>query len=239
MTNKYLEKVALTISKARSMAKEVGVIPDHTSAWKYALRILRNSRGQALTGEDLKAKRISLGDLSSEGYATAKTKSLQAGINTEIAGVVNNKTGNISNISTGEKGALSAPNVRLGNFHSHPMMPGYSDKSADGIYRLGYPHRESSPSGYYTAHTGYLNRKYTTEGMVEGSSDYNSWNNTANKDFKRVYRHQHLLERILHPHSDTVSVTSMRRIPGQVQHPDKPKMTTMYNPRVIYFKHDT
>lgn len=58
--NKYLEKVAeldkqaLNALKAREMAAKVGVIADPRSNWKYALRNLRDSRGNPLEGQALK-----------------------------------------------------------------------------------------------------------------------------------------------------------------------------------------
>jgi hypothetical protein len=57
MTNIYLEKiaemqkVALNAQKAREMAKAVGVIPDPSSNWKYALRNLRDGQGLPLQGQ--------------------------------------------------------------------------------------------------------------------------------------------------------------------------------------------
>lgn len=58
--NKYLEKVAeldkqaLNAMKAREMAARVGVIADPRSNWKYALRNLRDGRGNPLEGQALK-----------------------------------------------------------------------------------------------------------------------------------------------------------------------------------------
>jgi len=57
--NKYLEKIAseglvkqaLNAQKAREMAKKVGVIADPDSNWKYALRNLRDGRGNPLEGQ--------------------------------------------------------------------------------------------------------------------------------------------------------------------------------------------
>ncbi len=55
--NKYLEKIAsfekqaLNAQAAREMAKKVGVIADPESNWKYALRNLRDGRGNPLEGQ--------------------------------------------------------------------------------------------------------------------------------------------------------------------------------------------
>ena len=46
-----MQKVALNAQKAREMAKAVGVIPDPSSNWKYALRNLRDGRGDPLVGQ--------------------------------------------------------------------------------------------------------------------------------------------------------------------------------------------
>lgn len=64
MRNRYLEKVALNSVKARAMAKQVGVIPDPESAWKYALRNLRDGRSLPLQGKALAESKAKLGDLS-------------------------------------------------------------------------------------------------------------------------------------------------------------------------------
>lgn len=55
--NKFLEKIAsfekqaLNAQAAREMAKKVGVIADPDSNWKYALRNLRDGRGNPLEGQ--------------------------------------------------------------------------------------------------------------------------------------------------------------------------------------------
>lgn len=67
--NKYLEKIAseglvkqaLNAQKAREMAKKVGVIADPDSNWKYALRNLRDGRGNPLEGQ---AKREAINRLA-------------------------------------------------------------------------------------------------------------------------------------------------------------------------------
>lgn len=75
-TNKFLEKIALNAAKAREMAKAVGVIPDHLTQWKYALRNLRNSSGNPLSGEALEQARVRLGALSSDGFKKVEQASL-------------------------------------------------------------------------------------------------------------------------------------------------------------------
>lgn len=52
MTNQYLEKVALNATKARALAHEAGVVVDHKTQWKWALRQLRDSRGEVKVGKE-------------------------------------------------------------------------------------------------------------------------------------------------------------------------------------------
>jgi len=70
--NKYLEKIALNASKARAFAKAVGVIPDHLTQWKYAIRNLKDPRGNPLAGEALESARIRMGGMSNSAFQEAK-----------------------------------------------------------------------------------------------------------------------------------------------------------------------
>ena len=59
--NRYLVKIALNAQKARKMAESVGIIPD--GAWKYALRNVRDGKGEVLQGEALNAAKEKIGDI--------------------------------------------------------------------------------------------------------------------------------------------------------------------------------
>lgn len=58
-----LIKQALNAFKAREMARTVGIIPDHTTQWKYGLRKLRGSDGKPLTGSILENAKVRMGAL--------------------------------------------------------------------------------------------------------------------------------------------------------------------------------
>lgn len=154
MTNVYLEKIALNAFKARGMAKEVGIIPDPDSAWRFALRRLRDSQGKPLQGKQLAKGRINLGDLSNNGYQKVKAYSGKLASNTEAGGVVDRATGDVSRLSTGEVRSGTGPYVDDGNMHTHPygqeVTSGHAGKvsgNQDQAYRAGQPHRIAAPSG--------------------------------------------------------------------------------------------
>lgn len=166
--NQYLEKVAsllkeaLNAQKARQMAEQVGVIPDPESAWKYALRNLRDGRGDPLQGRALSEKRIELGDVSNNAFQKirsvdrklGKTTTGEKGITTgtEFTGDVDTK-GNVGELRKGVLGQV--PGEILGNMHTHPSE--YSktnailaDRISAGLGRTGNPHRIAKPSGDYS-----------------------------------------------------------------------------------------
>lgn len=66
--NKYIEKIALNATKARALAKAVGIVPDHTTNWKWGIRQLRDSRGNALQGKVLERAKINMGSMGSENF---------------------------------------------------------------------------------------------------------------------------------------------------------------------------
>ena len=165
--NIYLEKIAsltkeaLNAYKARALAKKVGVIPDTDSAWKYALRNLRDSKGEPLTGLSLANARVRLGDISNNAYQKLRsyaTKGVAPG--TEISAVIDRSSGNLLGTAAGKTGAHTAPYLKNSNLHSHPYESNsnYSyikgqqtyrgPGRIDTTYRAGYPHRIAAPSGY-------------------------------------------------------------------------------------------
>lgn len=148
MTNKYLEKVALNISKARSMAKAVGVIPDHTSSWKYALRHLRDSRGNPLQGKALHQARANLGDLDNNAFrkiqATSNKLSGTKGIEYD-AEIHKGKL--ISNIREGSQGEINRAFEDTHNLHTHPDTDRTFLKSYLKLEK--FPHRVAQPSGLH------------------------------------------------------------------------------------------
>ena len=85
--NKYLEKIAsfekqaLNAQAAREMAKKVGVIADPESNWKYALRNLRDGRGNPLEGQP---RREALTRLAGGISSVSISKWPQPSVNSEM-----------------------------------------------------------------------------------------------------------------------------------------------------------
>lgn len=142
--NKYLEKIALNASKARALAKQVGIIPDHTSAWKYALRKLRGSRGEPLQGKALGEAKVKLGDVTNNSFQKVKAHTEHNGGSQgiEFGGKVTD--GKIGKIRTGRY--LSTPYVKGDNFHTHPEVLATIGKK-DYTFLYSKPHRLARPSG--------------------------------------------------------------------------------------------
>lgn len=177
-SNKYLTKIALNAQAAHAMAKKVGIIPDGSSQWKWALRQLRDSRGNALTGKALEiAKTKKLGAMTNTSWkklliAQKKHPGGELGFN-----VIDGKIGYIFK----GKGGYAPDNKHMRKYiqdyktpnqlmgHTHPELsklgPGVQmeleagmldpDKKKELIYRLNpnFPHRIADPSGLGTIRT--------------------------------------------------------------------------------------
>lgn len=159
MSNTYLEKIALNAFKAHAMAKKVGVIPDPSSPWKYALRKLRDSRGEPLQGKALQEGRIALGDISHNVYNQVAAKSRKLASNTELAEKINSSRAklNASKIdpSFSKVGPIRGNELEFEGehtLHTHPAGSRISNmrsKLDTQVYRTGKgAHRLSSPSGF-------------------------------------------------------------------------------------------
>lgn len=119
--NKYLEKIALNAFKARAMAKSVGLIADHTSQWKWALRNMRDGRGNALAGKALSDAKRKIGSVSNNTYQRVSSTAKHQNSGIEVGGRTTN--GNISKIDVGtEPGSLrfSDRHTNGSTVHTHP-----------------------------------------------------------------------------------------------------------------------
>ena len=261
MTYSGLIKIALNALSARRMAKQVGVIADTDTSWKSALRRLRDARGQPLEGKSLAKARVRLGDLSNNSYAQLSqysTRRLPS--NTEIAASINPSSGAVRDKSSGTIRSGTAPFLDQSSVHSHPYgQEVYSGKvgrvtnNVDQQYRAGHPHRIASPSGYsiakdsnkafrdnygknhakawsdyqkFSSSNKYLNK--VQERHAPG--DVSTWhNNIIDKDIPVGPDHR---EKILAPRVNTVSVTRMKPIGGNIMTGGK-----RTHPVTIYFDH--
>lgn len=98
-----MNKIALDALKARTMAQKLGLVPAMGSAWKWALRNMRDGRGDLLEGKALGDAKLALGKLPNNTRQKVEAIARLAGGNKEIATSVrpNNPAHNIS-LQTGK-----------------------------------------------------------------------------------------------------------------------------------------
>lgn len=142
--NKYLEKIALNAGAARAMAKQVGVIPDPTSAWKFALRNLRGIKGEPLGGMELANKKVKLGDITNNSFQKFKSLNSKHGQSGhEFSATV--KQGKI--VGSPTKGDVGSTTPSYSdNTHTHPEAILKKNIVFERDVK-GYPNRLSQPSG--------------------------------------------------------------------------------------------
>lgn len=83
-----LTKIALNAQKAREMAEQAGVVP--AGNWKWALRNLRNDRGELLEGRELAEAKLELGKTPNNVRQRMESLSRKTGHQYEVGGVIEN-----------------------------------------------------------------------------------------------------------------------------------------------------
>lgn len=173
-------KEALNAQKSREVAKEVGLIPE--GQWKWALRHLKDDKGNPLKGKELADAKHALGAVSNNAYQGIKSQSRKLGSDTEIGGALlsnNNKTNPIG-VVAGKKGTgsvglgganLMSPRV----FHTHP--------STDRILALNDTKKYLSK---------FTNAKKTLGDDIN-PKDVVSANHSINENFKRFSKKKNSL----------------------------------------------
>ena len=142
MGNIYLEKIALNASKARGVAKKVGLIPDGN--WKWALRKLRDKSGNALQGPSLEKARTNLGAMTSDSFK--KLRQYQLDNPGKEVGYNVSKVGNVSGMRVGENKTLGVSRSELeqgsnsGYFgHTHPNHEDFGRVNDEKPYHVVNP----------------------------------------------------------------------------------------------------
>ncbi|MDF2841622.1 MAG: hypothetical protein K0R00_48 [Herbinix sp.] len=118
-------KEALTASKAHEIAKKVRLVPDGN--WKWALRKLRDRKGNALAGRELAEAKMGLGDVSNNAYQKIKSTSRKLPSETELAALIDK--GEVKAIKTGpvrehRVDSRINNNSTYSNLHTHPINEG-------------------------------------------------------------------------------------------------------------------
>ena len=139
----YMEKTALNAQKARAMAYNAGLFPE--GQWRWALRKLRDSRGNLLQGKAMADKKLEMGAIRNNDYQNLKqfsnhytagsySGSPYAHKGTEIGGALHTNPvlrGKIVDMDIGYRGTGSVDpgtNARdiiednLHSFHTHPSV---------------------------------------------------------------------------------------------------------------------
>ena len=164
-----LEKQSLNALKARSMAKSVGIIPDHTTNWKYGLRNMRDSKGNPFTGKDIEKGRVRLGGLSNNAWG--KLKETQTLHPDNELGFYVNKKGDIGKVATGSKTRISYDTFRS----SKHQRFGHTHQSYAGIDPAYNTPRVTNPSGLGDVkdkHPGVFNKR--TMGDAKAMENWHS-----------------------------------------------------------------
>lgn len=113
----------MNAQKARAVAEKVGLIPDGN--WKWALRKLKDNKGNPLIGEKLEKARIGLGAMSEDSFA--KLRKAQAANPDKEIGYQVSKSGDIHGVFRGKDKtiALDITKIKRGQSagymgHTHP-----------------------------------------------------------------------------------------------------------------------
>lgn len=150
--NKYLEKVALNAFKLRNVAKEVGVIPAAGSAWKSAVRRLRDGQGAALKGQELAKGRARLGDIDNNSFQKIVAQNRTHGFSgRELTGQVGSSGKLLNKPAVGNVGEVDRISMKRtsDNLHTHPVVqsPSVLRRQPEEMARLASGHTQASPSG--------------------------------------------------------------------------------------------
>jgi len=141
-----LTKIALNALDARNMAKSVGLQP--AGNWKWALRSLRDGRGNVLQGKELATAKEGLGKMPNNLRQTLNSSSRQMGGRTEIATHADKVEGKL--LYTKKAPSLKEPNYY--DYSPLPKPPGssinkhpfkndfYTDGISVGGEFKGYPY---------------------------------------------------------------------------------------------------
>ena len=142
-TTEGIEKVALNALKARAMAHAAGIIPD--AQWKYALRQVRDGRGNLLPPKELKQAKIKMGDVSNNGFQKIRSLGNKLPPRTEMSGRL--ESGYPKDVHAGESRERKISYSKTDNFHTHPgafrNMPGKGNS-----HRRKFEYKIAMPSGY-------------------------------------------------------------------------------------------
>lgn len=133
----------ITALKARQMSLKAGIIPNHTSDWKGALKKVRGARGELLSGKELSQVKLQMG--FPENNVLQKLKSMErkvpslheVGYDPKTKEFVKGELRAVSPPNIKENGKLLPDNKQNNFIHTHPLHP---------TFKTG-KYREEVPSG--------------------------------------------------------------------------------------------
>lgn len=184
------DEIILEISalKARQMSLKAGIIPDHNTNWKGALKKVRGARGELTSGKELNQIKQKMG--FPENNVLQKLKSAENKVRNGYEVGYNNKTKKIINgldgrIDPGD-GIYKTNKYQVGFIHTHPFVEKNLKKEFN-IKNL------DSPSGFRFRNNRNYKKIHSIE-MVDGDI----------KEFKAA---KHIKFPIYAPSENTVSTT--------------------------------
>lgn len=133
----------ITALKARQMSLKAGIIPNHTSDWKGALKKVRGARGELLSGKELSQVKLQMG--FPENNVLQKLKSMErkvpslheVGYDPKTKEFIKGELRAVSPPNIKENGKLLPDNKQNNFIHTHPLHP---------TFKTG-KYREEVPSG--------------------------------------------------------------------------------------------
>lgn len=189
-----IEKTALNAQKAREMAKKVGLIPE--GQWKWALRKLRDGRGNPLPGKELAKAKEDIGLIPNNAKQKIDSINRRVSSNKELMGAMEGNK--IKNLLAGDTTSIFVPKdseskIVGHEFHTHPVDasrgelrqnmrdPQMSERErSEDILRGG--HRTTKPSGANAEEIQQLMNKYKkTKG--KGVFDIDTYNKETFGDY--------------------------------------------------------
>lgn len=186
----------ITALKARQMSLKAGIIPDHTSDWKGALKKVRGARGELLSGKELNQAKLQMGYPENNVLQKLKSMERKAPSYHEVGYDPKSKEfikGELNRVSpTNYKKDLKLPtnSKQIGFIHTHSLQPTFRV----GKYQEEVP--SGTPDGTFKTNGKMVGQK---KGISTGMGDMEIFRENKNTKFP-----------IYVPERNVLSVTSLK-----------------------------
>lgn len=186
----------ITALKARQMSLKAGIIPDHASDWKGALKKVRGARGELLSGKELNQAKLQMGYPENNVLQKLKSMERKAPSYHEVGYDPKSKEfikGELNSVSpTNYKKDLKLPtnSKQIGFIHTHPLQPTFRVSK----YQEEVP--SGTPDGTFKTNGKMVGQK---KGISTGMGDMEIFRENKNTKFP-----------IYVPERNVLSVTSLK-----------------------------